>query len=140
MDLIRIGNDIGISWSLFTKQGDERVPYLLEGRDLLVLLDCAGRHFKVDRFTISENVLSFVYYGKDQFIAGDYLITLIENPGKKSQLVLDARDVFSLVRRSWGIDGENTQDVETILIELSSDIGPQLDEQFYPTTITEVNH
>lgn len=138
MRLIRIGNDIGISWSLYAKQEDSRIPYLLDGRDIVVLLDCADRHYRIESFAISGNTLSFVFYGKDQYAVGNYVITLIENPGKESQMVLDVRDVFALVRRSWEEGGDDDQDIETTVIEFESEVGTMIDERLIPSTIARV--
>lgn len=131
MKKFRIGNDVIIRWTLLDGDGN---PYLLAGRDFDVYLINvpSGRRIRVDGATISgENVIGFVYYGKDQDCVGSYNLLYVENGGDEAMISFDVHDAFALMPHTWQTaDGEDPTGISTGSVYLSSTIaagtpGPQ---------------
>ena len=119
MKKIRIHKDITIRWDVTTNGK----VVSLEGRDLTLLLtDASGRMIILPYSVTNTNRLTATFYGKDQSKLGAYIISLAENLGKECETIVDSKDAFILVARSWqeGIFGRN--DISTSTIELSGDI------------------
>lgn len=119
MKKIRIHKDITIRWDVTTNGK----VVSLEGRDLTLLLtDASGRMIILPYSITNTNRLTATFYGKDQSKLGAYIISLAENLGKECETIVDSKDAFILVARSWqeGIFGRN--DISTSTIELSGDI------------------
>lgn len=131
MKKFRIGNDVIIRWTLLDGDGH---PYLLAGRDFDVYLINvpSGRRIRVDGATISgDNVIEFVYYGKDQDCVGAYNLLYVENGGDEAMISFDVREAFALMPHTWQTaDGEDPAGISTGSVDLSSTIaagtpGPQ---------------
>lgn len=125
---IRIGNDIGIQWSLLDAQEQ---PYVVEGRDVAIELNVGNHRVKITDFSLSGNVISFTYYGKDQRLTGSYALKYIENGGQVDMVTFDTKDAFTLVEHSWlALDeGETPETIQievvTVSSELDSKAGPR---------------
>lgn len=124
---IRLGNDIGINWSLIDEEGH---PYNLEGRDVSVEIDVGEKkRYRIKELSLSGNTVSFVYWGKDQKYTGRCDLKFIENDGEKEMVTFDTKDAFELVAHSWLIGGEpETERVQlsfvTVTSELHTAVGP----------------
>lgn len=127
---IRLGNDIGINWSLIDEEGN---PYNLEGRDVSVEIDVGEKkRYRIKELSVSGNTVSFVYWGKDQKYTGRCDLKFIENDGEKEMVTFDTKDAFELVAHSWLIGGEpETERVQlsfvTVTSELTERVGPKGD-------------
>ena len=92
----RKGNDLMIKWAIVTKDG---LPYILPDKSYLrIEAHTASR--SVDSIEITEvsgNILTAMYYGKDQRYTGEYTLTLIENEGFKGMHTIDECKAFDLV-------------------------------------------
>ena len=88
-----IKNDIILSWPILT-DGEE---VSLEGRDLKLYI-VGGRVKKEVTPTISGNVLTFCFYGKDQFRLGTYDLVLVENENKAGMQSLRYPEAFKLIK------------------------------------------
>lgn len=73
MKKIRLGNDIQFNWSLLNSEGE---PYNIEGADLRITYTTFRGVTEVTNFSVSGNVVSWIFRGKDQKILGDYIVTL----------------------------------------------------------------
>lgn len=94
---IRLGNDIPSVWKFYTKDGDTRTPYIIEGKDVqIIMTDAFGAKTKV-RPTITGNSASWTFYGKDQKKLGAYTFTFFENFGAVGMKALDKIQPFHLV-------------------------------------------
>lgn len=94
---IRIGNDIPSVWKFYTKDGNTRVPYIIEGKDVrIVMTDTFGAKTEVSP-TITGNSASWTFYGKDQKKLGAYTFTFFENFGAVGMKALDKIQPFRLV-------------------------------------------
>ena len=103
MKKIRIGNDIAISWSVTV----DNQPYYVEGKPLVLYISSgAGYRVRVEDFTASDNVVSFIFAGKDQIHAGIYSLTLFVNPDGDNMLSFDCCEAFQLVE--WTCLAEET--------------------------------
>lgn len=96
MDKIRLGNDIEMRWSIFTRDGDNRVPYDLEGRALTLSVVNRKGESEIEFFT-EGNIVTGVFRGRDQKILGKHGVILRENNGADGMRTVDACDAFELV-------------------------------------------
>ena len=96
MDKIRLGNDIEMRWSIFTRDGDNRVPYDLEGRALTLSVVNRKGESEIEFFA-EGNIVTGVFRGRDQKILGKHGVILRENNGEDGMRTVDACDAFELV-------------------------------------------
>ena len=96
MEKIRLGNDIEMRWSIFTRDGDNRVPYDLEGRALTLSVVNRKGESEIEFFT-EGNIVTGVFRGRDQKILGKHGVILRENNGEDGMRTVDACDAFELV-------------------------------------------
>ena len=96
MDKIRLGNDIEMRWSIFTRDGDNRVPYDLEGRALTLSVVNRKGESEIEFFA-EGNIVTGIFRGRDQKILGKHGVILRENNGKDGMRTVDACDAFELV-------------------------------------------
>lgn len=96
MDKIRLGNDIEMRWSIFTRDGDNRVPYDLEGRALTLSVVSRKGESEIEFFA-EGNIVTGVFRGRDQKILGKHGVILRENNGADGMRTVDACDAFELV-------------------------------------------
>lgn len=116
----RKGNDAHISWTLVDANGD---PYVLVGRAVgIELVPDNGKPVLIKDFTLVENTVSFVYYGKDQKFTGAYSMKFIENDGNVDMVTFDVPEAFIIVAHSWQIsdDAEMNNRIQIATIVLSS--------------------
>lgn len=112
MKRIRIGNDILIKWTIMR----EGQPEDLSGKELKLIMHSPGRSKEVEDYQIDGNVISWIFYGKDQKFADIYSFTLIENDGEKGMFTVDACDALMLVKCSHladSADSDMAVDTET---------------------------
>lgn len=106
MKKYRIGNDLKISWSLFS----EAEPFIVEGLDCTLWLKDRYSSKAVTDFEIKENTVSFTFLGMEQKRACAYSLVLVINSGRAGMRSVDLRDVFALVEYSdqaGGLDEAN---------------------------------
>lgn len=96
MEKIRLGNDIEMRWSIFTRDGDNRVPYDLEGRALTLSVVNRKGESEIEFFA-EGNIVTGIFRGKDQKILGKHGVILRENNGGDGMRTVDACDAFELV-------------------------------------------
>ena len=96
MEKIRLGNDIEMRWSIFTRDGDNKVPYDLEGRALTLSVVNRKGESEIEFFA-EGNIVTGVFRGRDQKILGKHGVILRENNGEDGMLTVDACDAFELV-------------------------------------------
>ena len=130
MSKIRIGNDIDITWTLKNSAGE---PYILDGRDIRIELNVGNKKVKIPEIQTYDNVVRFVYYGKDQKLIGNYIIKYIENDGLPDMVTFDEKDAFELVDHSWqAVDEGEGEGIQTEYITIASEInakqGPKGDK------------
>lgn len=96
MEKIRLGNDIEMRWSIFTRDGDNKVPYDLEGRSLTLSVVNRKGESEIEFFA-EGNIVTGVFRGRDQKILGKHGVILRENNGEDGMRTVDACDAFELV-------------------------------------------
>lgn len=96
MEKIRLGNDIEMRWSIFTRDGDNKVPYNLEGRALTLSVVNRKGESEIEFFA-EGNIVTGVFRGRDQKILGKHGVILRENNGEDGMRTVDACDAFELV-------------------------------------------
>lgn len=101
---VRRGNDIKITWSLYTNPVDLK-PYNLDGKKVDVYLKSRYCIEKVRDISISGNTVTFFFYGKDQKHIGQYSMELVVNEGAKGMYTFDECLAFELVRCACDADG-----------------------------------
>lgn len=103
MAIVRLGNDIGITWSFFQTQPGVswKVPYDLTDLDLsLTLFNPLTREVAIHDFSVTDNCIYWTFKGKDQSKLGKYTLTLTVNKGQDNQHVVDRIEFLELVSRS----------------------------------------
>ena len=96
MEKIRLGNDIEMRWSIFTRDGDNKVPYDLEGRALTLSVVNRTGESEIEFFA-EGNIVTGVFRGRDQKILGKHGVVLRENNGGDGMRTVGACDAFELV-------------------------------------------
>lgn len=127
MKKIRIGNDISIAWTL--KSGEE--AYNLAGRRFEIRMFVSGNMIAVASPSVSGNVISFIFRGKDQRLTGTYSLLYVENPGQNEMVAFDERAAFELVSHSWQTGGKNKEGIQAESVEITSSLStnaPTYDE------------
>lgn len=108
MKKIRIGNDISVTWNIKVTGS----PYHLEGKTLALYLTSPNAvRIQILDFTVSESLLSFTFYGKDQKTAGIYTLSLFVNSGDDKMLTFDCCNAFQIVDWTCQADAEQPTDL-----------------------------
>lgn len=123
MKSVRKGNDIGIAWAI--KSGD--APFSLEGKDIAFYLSTPYGKVEIKDYTISGNVITWTFYGKDQSYLGNYSLVLVINEDVTGMVTTDYCDFVRLVSRSCEASGED-DGVQTEVIELTSEVSVVYDD------------
>lgn len=108
----RIHQDYTFRWRVKTS-GEESS---LEGRDLrLILTDRYGNKTELPFSVTDTNLITFIWYGKDQVALGEYVLSLLENAGRTGEAAVDLTDFVTLVPYSSMQNDEQGEslDVET---------------------------
>lgn len=140
---LRIGKDFTVQWSIFRKTAEGREAYDLENKRLVLRLQNAYRTKDLTDFTVSGNVVSWTFYGKDQKSIGSYNLILVENQDKKGMITIDKVSAFTLVAHTEQESSNSEGDVVIQTVSLESDstllpiggggsIDPELLEGFIP--------
>lgn len=123
MKKIRIGNDIPIKW-VIKRDGH---PEDFTGKQLKILMRSSiGEETEITDYTLNGNVLSWMFYGKDQSQLVTYSFTLIENDGQEGMYTVDACNALQLVKCSNEADtiveNELTSEIQIPAIVESAEI------------------
>lgn len=95
MRTIRKGNDISINWTVYRNEKEES----FEGKTVNVYL-CDKHGCKMPfTYSINNNIIQGIFYGKDQEILGTYSLVLVENEGMEDMVTLDYVDCFLLASK-----------------------------------------
>ena len=100
MKKIRFGNDIPIEWSI--NRNDK--PEDFTGKTLRLTMIGTSGTTEVTDYTIEDNVLRWMFWGKDQHKPSTYHFCLVENGGEEGMFTIDTCDVLRLVGRSCAAD------------------------------------
>lgn len=100
MKKIRFGNDIPIEWSI--NRNDQ--PEDFTGKTLRLTMIGTSGTTEVTDYTIEDNVLRWMFWGKDQHKPSTYHFCLVENGGEEGMFTIDTCDVLKLVDRSCAAD------------------------------------
>lgn len=139
MDLL-INNTYNFVWAIQQKNPDGSTsPYDLTGKDLTIVIEQNDvRRLEISHPSVSNNVASFTWQGKDQHVPGPFRIILIENDGKDNMYSVDTVEPFRLVRTSIEIrERRAPMGITATTIELASTISAYPD-QAIPDTIARV--
>lgn len=123
MEKIRKGNDIEIQWAIYVGKGFNEVPYDLTGKNLTLYLKDSFGLIEVEDYSVQGNIISFVFWGKDQKRTCIYSITLVENEGMEGMHTVDECEAFSLVNHSCETGGESEGRVECIHLQFRANMG-----------------
>ena len=119
MKNIRIGKDIALKWTV-TVDGVSRDLSELDLR-LFLHNETAGSAVEL-AFTTQTDVLRAEVLGRDQRNTGVYRLTLWLNKDEIGQSVLDESTAFRLVARTEMEGGEDDNNLETEVVELSGNL------------------
>lgn len=121
---IRIHKDITVRWRVTT--AGEAAP--LTGRDFAVVItDPTGRKKSVGFAITDNNLITFIFAGKDQTQLGKHTASLLENAGKDGSSALDAVDFVQLVRYTSMEDFTSDNDnLEVASIDLEGNLSASL--------------
>lgn len=116
MKKIRIKNDIRVSWGITTN--GKQVS--LAGNALEVSLVVYNRVIPITDFTVTQNVISFVFLGEQQKICGAYTVVCKDRTNNNLN-VIDKTDAFELVPHTEDEGGTNNPNVALEVVTLSTD-------------------
>ena len=107
MKNVRKGNDILFRWSIFDADGN---PYdHLDRLNFVITLSTPfGQMCPIRDMTISENVITFYFRGKDQTCLGKHVLMFVENGGEDGMHVIDILDAVNIVEHTYQVGGEDT--------------------------------
>lgn len=114
----RKGNDIKITWT-FLQDG---LPYIIDKEKSKLLLHTPFGIITISEYSVSENVLTWTFLGKNQKMPGKYSLTLSVNEGEEGMITTDSCDFVHLVNCSCQEGGNDNNNVKTESIELTSNI------------------
>ena len=119
----RIGNDIRVAWTLLL--GEDQA-FNLEGLNVSLYLKSVFGRKPLNDFTITGNVITWTFFGKDQKASGKYSLELVVNNGEEGMITTDACDFVNLVPCTCKIVNNDDEDgVEIETIEIKSMIDAQ---------------
>lgn len=116
---IRIHKDITLRWRVKTNGASTS----LLGRDLVLFLTDPFGDKTVLNFSVTDtNLITAVFYGKDQSKLGSYILTLAENVGQEGSNAVDEVDAFNLVSRSCMETPGTSDNFTAASLELTGDL------------------
>lgn len=116
MKKIRIHNDIDIKWRITTNGAD----VTLEGRQLALSIANTYQRTEVTDFSVTGNVVRFVFSGAQQRYCGVYTIVLQDTTD--GMRTVDAVQAFELARHSIDQSGEDDSNITTEMVEMTTDM------------------
>lgn len=114
----RIHNDIKVTWVFL----QDDLPYVIDQEKSKVYLHSPFGKSEISDFAVSENVVEWTFYGKDQKIPGKYSLTLSVNEGEEGMVTIDKCNFVELVSCSCKEGGSDECNVRTESIDLVSNI------------------
>lgn len=114
----RIGNDIRVIWEIF----ENDLPFALEGKSVKLYLKESLLRHEITDFSVKENSIEWIYYGKDQKMTGVKSLELVINEGESGMITTDACRFVELVACSCQESGSDENGVTTETISLKSTI------------------
>ena len=115
---IRKGNDIQYTWTVKNLEG-------VNGEKVVQLISCKTNVAQeAMTYSISGNVITGTFYGKDQKDVGAYRLLLLVNDGYDNMVTLDKVNAFNLTGVcNFGIvRGADDNAIETVVLEFESEI------------------
>lgn len=124
---VRIGNDIALAIEVRQRIGGEDTPMDLRGRDLtLRMQDVSGRRTTIAHTVTGEahNVLTGIFYGRDQRSLGTYTAVIVECEGAPGMRTVDITPALVLVAHSKDaeVSTEGVVSVESVMLQASIEI------------------
>lgn len=114
----RIGNDIKVVWEIF----ENDLPFALEGKSVKLYLKESLLRHEITDFSVKENSIEWIFYGKDQKMIGVKSLELVINEGESGMITTDACRFVELVACSCQESGSDENGVTTETISLKSTI------------------
>lgn len=120
MKTIRLGNDIVVRWSILRNGIADDLSAI--GKPITVIVSGLGEEKRIENYAIEGNVISFKLYGRDLQTPGIYRLTYIENEGLPEMYSVDCNRAFRISGAGQATGGEDTGNITTETIELSSEV------------------
>lgn len=120
MKTIRLGNDIVVRWSILRNGNADDLSAI--GKPITVIVSGLGEEKRIENYAIEGNVISFKLYGRDLQTPGIYRLTYIENEGLPEMYSVDCNRAFRISGAGQATGGEDTVNITTETIELSSEV------------------
>lgn len=111
---VRIGNDVAVTWGLYTEAGEVYEP---TGTVRVWIEGPLGDKVVVSEYAVEGHEVRLVYRGRHQRYTGVYRIVLVENGGMDGMHTVDV-EAFDLVAHSC--DSSLPEDVELTSVRLQS--------------------
>ena len=118
MKNIRIGNDIHVAWSIF----NDGEPVFLEDKDIAINLYCIYNKVSVKEFSVSNNTITWTFYGKDQKYTGKYYLELMVNKGERGMVTVDKRKFINLIPHCCEYEGFSESETAAEDVNIDTDI------------------
>ena len=114
----RIGNDIRVIWEMF----ENNLPFALEGKSVKLYLKESQLRHEITDFSVKENSIEWIFYGKNQKMTGVKSLELVINEEESGMITTDACRFVELVACSCQESGSDENGVITETISLKSTI------------------
>ena len=114
MTTIRIGNDIHVRWSVFSRNG---APYILDGAVIRLWLLSGPFKKRITDYSIAENVVSFLVDAKDLHRYGIYklVLSLTDSASQTEDTAFDFTEVFQIVSKTYSGSTDAVLDGEVVV-------------------------
>lgn len=114
----RIHNDLNVMWSIFA----DDAPFSIEGKQVTIYLRTPYSKKEIAGYSISGNVITWKFLGKDQKHTGKHSLELVINENAEGMVTTDACDFVNLVDCSCKVGGADDAGVQTETISLTSNL------------------
>ena len=134
MNKIRIGKDFAVKWPIYSKDNGDRKPYIISNAELR-LITPIGVELTTE-YKFNENVVEWIFRGKDQKYIGIYSLELVKNDGQNGMVTVDVCKAFELVAHSCeeNINASGDVTIETIYLESDIMLAPIAGGESYDDT------
>lgn len=122
MKRIRIGKDFAVKWSIYSKTETGRKPYALDSENSLLRIVTPLKVEEVNGYIVEDNVLTWVFRGRQQKLLGVYALELVERNGANGMITIDTCKAFELVAHTCEETDNDNGDIVIDSLEFDSEV------------------
>ncbi len=122
MKRIRIGKDFAVKWSIYSKTETGRKPYALDSENSLLRIVTPLKVEEANGYIVEDNVLTWVFRGRQQKLLGVYALELVERNGANGMITIDTCKAFELVAHTCEETDNDNGDIVIDSVEFDSEV------------------